>query len=170
MLDKFHSRRALLGTAILAAGLLAGPLMPGHAFALYSSCRSDPKVQLSDGSVVTLQATISDDAADIRNIQYTLHAPVGTTVTDVVYTGGPFAAKETLQVYADNPANTYDSDTVVSTGANKISVETMAQVSSADSVVSGSTSGYNAQILHVRPTGSPSTDHGRHGANGHNNG
>jgi hypothetical protein len=156
-----------MGAVILTSALLAGPLMPRHVDAMYSSCRSDPKVYLSDGSVVTLTATIQDDATNVKSVEYTLHAPVWTTITNVVYTGGPFANKESLQFHADNQPGTYDSDTLVSTAASNVSVTATAQVTTPGDVVAGSISGYSNQYLYVHPTGRPGK--GSHGI-GHNNG
>lgn len=147
VLDGLRSRRVLAGSAIVLAGLLSGPLMPRHALALYSSCRADPKVYLSNGSMVTLTATISDSATDVSGVQYTLHAPAGTSVTNVVYTGGSFAGKERLSFYADDPANTYDSATLVGTHASNIAVTASTQVNTPK--LSGSSSGYNDQHLTV---------------------
>lgn len=139
--------RLILGGIALAGALLTGPLAPQKAGAAISICRRDPIVRLSDGTAVTLTAVIRDDPADISKITYTLHAPAGVSVSGVVYTGGPLNQVESLNVVADNAPNTYDSDTLVSTGNSGIAVTATTTVAN---VGSASTSGYDDQTLHVQ--------------------
>jgi hypothetical protein len=79
-------------------------------------CRTDPLVFLSDGTRVKMTAEIGTAAQNVQGILYTLHAPVGTSVVRIVYTGPQ--VPESVVFYADRPANTYDTDTIVSVSGN----------------------------------------------------
>ncbi len=93
------------------------------------TCRTDPIVSLSDGHKVSLSATIATDAANVNMIHYTLHVPRGVTVTNVVFTSA-FASKEMIMVWFDQPAGTYETETVVHTnqGVVDVSATTMLMV------------------------------------------
>jgi hypothetical protein len=79
-------------------------------------CRTDPIVFLSDGTRVKMTADIGTAAENVQGIVYTLHAPVGTSVVRIVYTGAH--VPETVDFFADRTAGTYDTDTVVSVAGN----------------------------------------------------
>lgn len=138
-------KRFWLGAALAATSLLAGPLFPHHASAAIGYCRSDPMVQLSDGTVIHMRAVIQDDASDVQGVDYTLHAPAGTTVKHVAYTGGP-SAKETFHLVADEASDTFDTVTVVSTGLANVAVTAETQVAG---LGSGSASGLSGESLAV---------------------
>ena len=147
---RFSARRVAT-LALLLLGLLAGPLTAHRASAAISLCRTDPLVQLSNGVVLQLRATIADDASDIQGITYTVHAPTGTSIARVLYTTELPQGTETLTFSADNPAGTYDTDTVVSTTTRGIDVTAQTVVTS---VGVGSTSGQSGQHLLVHLAGS----------------
>lgn len=113
IVDKMHWTRACFGAGLLALGLMVGPFMTQGAFAGIGGCGTDPMVTLSDGSVIDLITQMSTIPSNVASIMYTVHVPVGTTVTAVYYTGGPFTRHENVQVFADNAAGTYDTDTFV---------------------------------------------------------
>ena len=69
-----------------------------------------------------MTVAVDSDAADVQLITYTLHAPVGTSIIKVVYTGGPLQDKEQVLFYADRPANSYITDTVVTSASSDVSV------------------------------------------------
>ncbi len=110
------SRRALPGPAVLAAGLLAGLLLgasaPQAAHAALSSS-TDPIVNLSNGVQVQITAALATSSSAVSTIAYTLHVPTGARVTKITYTGGGFTGKETVTVYADDAAHSYDTATLV---------------------------------------------------------
>ncbi len=108
------ARRVWAAAALLAAALLATPLA-SHAHAAFGACRSDPIVRLSNGVTVDLTANISTSTANVKKIAYTLHGPVGTTVTKVTYTQGWVGPPERFTYLADEPAGQYDAYTVAST-------------------------------------------------------
>ena len=121
-------RRGRLAATVLGAALLTFSVMPHSASAAIFLCRTDPVVQLSDGTTIQLQAAISDDQADVQQIAYTVHAPAGTTLSRVVYTGGAFAAKEPVRFFADDTPGTFDTSTVVTTGTPGVAVNVQTSV------------------------------------------
>jgi hypothetical protein len=113
----YVARRAgyvLLGAAVLSASLLTRSLLAPATHAALGGCRSDPIVTLSNGYAFDLHATVDDTYADIQQVTYTLHAPVGTWVTNEVDTS-VLGGKETFLFRADNPPNTYSAATKVDT-------------------------------------------------------
>ena len=143
------TKRVWLGAALVAASLLAGPLFPHHASAAIGYCRSDPAVRLSDGTVIHMSAVINDDSADVQSVEYTLHAPVGTSVEHVVYSGGS-KVTETVHFVADETPNTFDTTTVVSTGLANVEVSAETQVAG---LGAGDVSGVSGQDLTVHREG-----------------
>lgn len=138
----------LLGSAVLAAGLLIGPLAPAHA--AIAACRSDPTVTLSSGVQVTLYEDISDTATDVSSISYQLHIPVGVTVKSIAYSGAVPSSVQSVTTYADEGAGNYDAYTVVNTRTPNISVTAYGSATSpaGTTVVSTHTSGNSSQSLH----------------------
>lgn len=120
------SRRmsALITATCLVPMLIAGFMTSRPAYADTISpdpnriiiCRTDPLVFLSDGTRVKMTAEIGTAAQNVQGIVYTLHAPVGTSVVRIVYTGPQ--VPENVVFYADRPAGTYDTDTIVSVSGN----------------------------------------------------
>lgn len=121
-------RRSILGAVGLVGGLLLSPLLAPQAHAIIAACRTDPIVFLSNGVIVDLAAVVGDNSADIAGITYTLHAPEGTSVMGVVYTGGALSGREHLLFVADNAASTYDADTFVDTATAGVTVDTTMSV------------------------------------------
>lgn len=119
-------RRALLCVAALSTGLLAGgSLTAPNAHADLSACRSDPVVLLSNGAELDLSAAINDSSADVQQVVFTLHAPVGVSV--VAYIEGSLGAKEFWRFYADNPPGSYDTSALVTTYTPGVSVSATTQ-------------------------------------------
>ncbi len=109
------SRRALLGPAVLTAGLLAGALVP-HAAHAAMSVSADPVVQFSNGINVKLTATMTTaNPSDITHVSYTLHAPAGVSVVKVVFTNA---------TSANAPTNGTPTNGVYSDGAEDVTVYT----------------------------------------------
>jgi len=116
---------ALITAACLVPLLIAGFMTSAPAYADTVSppdptriiiCRTDPLVFLSDGTMVKMAAEIGTAAQNVQGIVYTLHAPQGTSVVRIVYMGQQ--VPETVFFHADRPANTYDTDTIVSVNGN----------------------------------------------------
>jgi hypothetical protein len=116
-----RTRHMLLGAALLSASLLAHSLLAPATHAAIGGCNSDPVVTLSNGDVLDLHATVDDTYADVQQVSYTLHAPVGTWITGEVDTS-LLGGKATFQFHADNPPNTYSAATKVTTLTPQISV------------------------------------------------
>lgn len=147
-------RRAALAPAALMAGLIAGPLMPHGASAAISYCRTDPIVYLNNGMKLDVTAQFAGSPSDVSSIVYTVHVPAGASVNHVVFTRGWLGHAESLQVYADNGAGAYATDTVVNThtpGAQADATTTLLdQTNSAKD--SGTASGTTGQHLPVKLT------------------
>lgn len=152
-----RSPRALVAPAVLAASLLAGPLMPRHASAAISYCRTDPMVYLSNGIKLDMQSEFAGSPGQLKHITYTAHVPMGVSVDHIVFTKGGLGHAESVQVYADNPTQAYDTDTVVTTNTRAAATATttvLDQITSAKT--SAQASGQTDQNLPVylnAPTG-----------------
>lgn len=133
----------------LARGIASPSLLPQVADAQVGPCRSDPVVSLSDGSQIDLSATIADDVSDVVQVAYVLHGPVGTSVVSVLGTDGAMGLKETFSYYADLSPDTYDSATLVTTGAHHLQVTAGAFVTTLAAVGALSVSGYSGQTLRL---------------------
>lgn len=140
-----HPRRLLLGATALLAALVTGPLLPHGAHAMISSCRTDPIITLSDGSQLDITATINAPPGIVNSVKYTVHAPVGLSVTNVVFTGGPFSKKESVGFYADQKTGAYTTTTF----ANTQSTAPMSSTSALRHGPSASVSGQTEQNLTV---------------------
>jgi hypothetical protein len=138
-------RRLLLG---LVAGLLGlGGL--GITHASINTCRTDPVITLSDGSVITLYEDISDTATDVTGITYQLHVPVGDTVTSISYPGAVSSRSQSVTVTADENPGNYDGYATVDTGTSSISVAAYASgTADGTNTVSAHTNGHSGQVLH----------------------
>jgi hypothetical protein len=90
-------------------------------------CATDPIVTLSNGAAVTMVDQISDTQSDLQSVNYTLHVPVGVTVTNVQY-DSVFGSLETLQVVPDQSSGTYWEDTVATTGSSWVPVTATASI------------------------------------------
>jgi phage gp46-like protein len=101
-------------TALLTVALLSFVAGPQSAFAA-SACRTDPILVLSNGAEVQLASSIGTEYSNVQSVVYTVHAPRGTFVLLTIYTDNPLGSKERVQFYADQPSNTYTTDTVVNT-------------------------------------------------------
>src|SRR4051794_28963160 len=101
----FRLQRKRVRQLLTIGGLLLGVLLSlqsaEQAAAIVKACRGDPKVYLSNGTKVTMTASIAADASQVKLVTYTLHAPHGTSVDTVVYTGGDLKDKERVVVVFD---------------------------------------------------------------------
>lgn len=155
---KNEPRRActlLAATMLFAISLLAVPFFSQTASAQLTGCRSDPLAKFSNGKQTALQAQIFDMSTDVNSVSYTLHIPTGVAMTKLTYTGGAFAGKETVTVYADNPSNTYTAITTVMTQKSSISVtdSTTLKSSSGSTIATKSVTGLAGQSITQQVTG-----------------
>ncbi|OGO39780.1 MAG: hypothetical protein A2Z03_09585 [Chloroflexi bacterium RBG_16_56_8] len=128
---------------LLAFVVVAG--MPSTAEALVDGCRGDPIVVLSNGVTVRMSVQVSTSAANVKEVVYTLHAPAGTSIKSITYTGGPLKDKERVVFHADAKPGTYSTDTVVHAKAGRAAVSATTSVGA----VSETVSGYTGQHLRV---------------------
>lgn len=144
-------RRAVPAAAIVASMVLASPFAPGRAEA-YAGCRSDPVVALSNLGVLDLNASIGTGVSQVQKVVYAVHAPAGTFPLAIINTDSLIGLKESVQFYADQPANTYVVNTTVYTGTSRVSVTAGSTVVSLLNVVlgSGAVSGLSDNTLQVR--------------------
>ncbi|HKC73235.1 MAG TPA: hypothetical protein VKF37_03425 [Chloroflexota bacterium] len=148
-----HRGRTLLGTllgvAVLSVGLLAlFSRMAPSTHAAISGCRSDPVVLLSNGNTLHLSTVINDPTTDVRQVSYTLHAPVGTWMTGVADISD-LDLKETLRFYADNPPNTYSVASKVNALTPRIRVTTTMDVVTINGASTASASGQSQRSLWI---------------------
>lgn len=139
-----------MSLAVIVASTFTGTLAAKQADAQISTSRTGPIVYLSDGEVINLAVAVSGNPSEVRSIVYTVHAPAGIAMTRVQYTGGDLSKKQSVQYFADNAANTYDSDTEVASSQDGMAVTATTQVTSAGS---GSASGYSNQNLPIHIVG-----------------
>jgi len=130
---------------LLGLGLLCSSLVSLPAQAAISGCRSDPAVTLSNGVQILLYEDISDTATDVTKITYTLHVPVGVTVTSISYSGAVPSKLQSLTTVADENSGNYDGYTLVSTKTPNVPV---AAYMSANGTVSAHTNGSSGELLH----------------------
>lgn len=116
--------RPLRVAAILTAGLLVSPLLAPRAHAIIGGCGGDPVVVLSNGATIDLSTTADTDAANVRQITYTLHAPAGTSLVSVTSLG----VREVLYFDADNGPGVYDSVTRVDASTRDATATTTTSV------------------------------------------
>ncbi len=137
-------RGALIAVVLLMAlGVIVAT--PGGVQAAYTSCRGDPVVFLSNGAQVKMTALILTDAKNVEQVVYTVHAPRGTRVTGIIYTGGALAGKEVVKFYPDQGLNAYAVETIVHTGPNPATVSAATRIANASRTVTG----YSGQVLAV---------------------
>jgi hypothetical protein len=132
-----------LGATVLVVGLLFSPLSSHSASAYISGCDTDPVVYLSDGTAITLVASINDQVSDVMTVNYTVHVPSGVSVTNISYDS--FGYLESVSVIPDEPANQYATDTTVYTYTPWVRVTDSTAVSG---FATKSASGYSWQRVH----------------------
>jgi len=133
LLPRSHSRSAwrtrracaACGAAALSATLLASLTRPPVAYADIAGCRSDPALLLSNLVELDVSSAIADTAADVQQVTYTVHIPVGTR--PILIVAGSLGAREVWRVVADNPPDTYDTSTLVTTFTHRVGVQATTQ-------------------------------------------
>ena len=137
--------QVLVGLFLLLA-TFASASLPGSALAGNSGCRRDPIVFLSNGTVVRITVAIDTQVDNVREISYALHAPAGTSVERVIYTGRPNQPPERLTFYDDAAPGSYTTETVVYTHSNSVAVTATTRIGRA----TGSAAGTSGQVLTVQ--------------------
>ena len=116
-----RARRRLLVCLAAGAAVLAIGLAPGHAFAGLSGCDLDPVVTLSNGMRLTIATHVTDASSDVQTVAYTLHLPVGVSVSSLTYVDG-LGVNETVDAYSDQRYGSYLVSAVAYTGIPNVAV------------------------------------------------
>lgn len=93
-------------------GILISALGPVAAEAHTTTCRTDPQIFLSNNERVQLTASLPLSSSSIREVDYTLNAPQGTSVDSTVWTANA-TYPEKLSFQAANSSKHYASTTTV---------------------------------------------------------
>lgn len=115
------------------------------AVASLISCRSDPLVILSNGTVLDISADIDTLLTNVEEVHYTLHIPTGLSVVAALSTPNWPTTVETFTVYADQSAGKYSTTTTVETTTSNTAVTANFLVN----LTYRTTSGFNGQALTV---------------------
>jgi hypothetical protein len=131
---------------VLALAFLFSPSVAG---AVSAECRSDPTILLSDGTTLDVSADIGTLLWGVRSVAYTVHIPAEVDVVAILKTPSWPTTMETVQVFADNPEQTYTAITVVTTWDHPVPVTANLVLVSALDINLGATStdGYDRQHL-----------------------
>lgn len=147
------SRRALrvvAATTVLTAGLLASPLRVHPALALFSGCRDDPTLTLSNLTTFDLSSSVNTSTSNVKQIVYNVHGPVGTFPLLMVDPDGLLNITSFVHYYADNSFGWYDVYTTVTTYSGSVWTTTTATNLQGPSLLgSNSASGYSGRTLHL---------------------
>lgn len=109
--------RIAVGAVVFAIGLLVGPLTIQSSHAYVSGCDLDPTVYLSNGAVVTMDASLNDSITDVQSATFVLHVPWGVAANSIIKDSN--SALENVLVIQ---GNSYYSDTLVSTFTSGVQV------------------------------------------------
>jgi len=139
--------RQLLTIGGILLGLMLSMQGVEQAAAIVQGCRSDPIIWLSNGTKVTMIADIAADASQVKMVTYTLHAPRGGTVNQVVYTGGALKDKERVTVLFDRVSG-YQIEARTDLGTTVASVTITATVENEKRSITGTSS---SSIVFVFP-------------------
>lgn len=106
------SLRVFVAAGILAVNVIGSSVLTRPAWASLDigPCRTDPIVQLSNGAVLRLTATVNTAPSNLQNVTYTIHAAPGVTITNITYTANATYEKVVLQ-NDETAASVYDVDT-----------------------------------------------------------
>lgn len=111
---RISGRIVLAGMLLLLLSAINSTTIPTASAGL-RACRADPVILLSNGELVQTDVSIMTDAADVEQVLYTLHLPVGVKVISVIYTPSEIGHKEVVRFIDDMPPYRYMTDTVVTT-------------------------------------------------------
>src|SRR5919202_5318217 len=139
----FRSCRVPLGASVLAAGLLAGLVVPPMAHAQVSGCTADPVVSLSNGTHLDLFASIDDSSQDVQQVTFNVTVPQG--VQEVAYTPGLLGPKQVVNVYPNGGPHSYITRTLVTTQISGVQVTATTRAIGTGGTASASHSGQAGQ-------------------------
>ena len=105
--------RLAFGAGIVALAISGGTLFAGRSHAAYTVCNTDPTVQLSNGTTVTMWAQLDVDPMKIAHVSYVLHVPVGVQMQSISY--DQYGYLEGVQIIADQNGHHYMTETTATT-------------------------------------------------------
>jgi hypothetical protein len=143
------SSRHLLAKASVLIVLIVSILFAEPASAAIRTCRADPIILLSNGEVIQTGATIQTDLKNVRQIEYTIHLPVGVRAIAVIHTSGRLREKEVVKFVNDLPPYHYTTGTRISTAVANVQSVAYTRVLSR----SGSAVGISGEhlIIQIKP-------------------
>jgi hypothetical protein len=144
-MNRPHNLSLVLVLATLLSVVFVG-LNANVAHAGLVSCRSDPLVVLSDGTVIDVSAEVDTLLWNVTEVHYTLHIPQGLKPILIVHTPAWLTSQETFSIYADNPPDEYESTTTVRTRNGQRGVIAHMLVN----VGYGNASGFTGEELSIR--------------------
>lgn len=137
--NRSRKRIGLVGAAVLLTGACAFTVVPRSTDASVGIKHSGPLMTLNNGRTVQILTSVSDTQTNVKEIDYTVHGPVGTVITKVSYAKA-WAGLINRAVYVhDQPAGTYTTDTLVRTAgvsATAVSAQTLVQYGTTKHTVS----------------------------------
>lgn len=147
----------LLSLGALIALLIAVGPFSATAEAAIAGCRSDPVVVLSDGTILDLSVAIETNVANVTEIHYAIHGPVGVGLVAAISTPTlGFAGRETFTYFADAQPGQYITEALVRTTYNSVGVTAYTTFANAKLLSSNllslqyrPVSGFNDQLLRV---------------------
>jgi hypothetical protein len=107
--------RRLIARAGLLLVLVMTMLSSHPTSAAIRTCRTDPVVLLSNGEIIRTDATIGTDIANVQEVKYTIHLPVGVKVIRVIHTSGRISNREVVEFVHDLPPFQYTTITTIKT-------------------------------------------------------
>jgi hypothetical protein len=116
------SLAVLFGAALVrpqAVGATIGPCCGEGINLLLNGAVADygTTVHVSDGTTITTTVNIWDTPQSTTGISYTVHVPLGKSVSDFSFQGSTLVG-QSLNVVADQPPYQYEVDTVVGDASN----------------------------------------------------
>lgn len=105
---------------VVAIGVLG--TLTGQTAQARLECRSDPFVELSDGTVLDISADIGTMLWRIKRVQYTLYVPAGLKVVAWQSTPNWPTTTEKFTVYATNPPGLFTTAVMVTTAESSVPV------------------------------------------------
>jgi hypothetical protein len=107
-------RAMFAGVLLLIVSAISAASAP-IALAGMRACRADPIILLSNGEIVQTDVAIMTDAANVKQVLYTLHVPAGVKVISVIYTPSEIGHKEVVRFIDDMPPYQYMNNTMITT-------------------------------------------------------
>ncbi len=92
-------------------------------------CRTDPVFSFTDGSQVTVAASVDAAASTIRHLDYQLHVPHGLIVAHVESTGVPKQASESYAVIDDQRPGSYSVAILITSTGRAATITSLLQAS-----------------------------------------